>query len=133
MAKDLYIFTMDAEGNLSTKTIKDVCVTRDEPRKIVAKRSKSYNLSMGYYKRYENLEKIKGQFTLDTFSLSGKVIFPIKIVGSCEYLSFNPELPEEVAREMKSNLNYVCEKVRQLYKEEYDNTIEMIGRLQYGL
>ena len=120
MARNLYIFEIDGSGNFSKSVVEDVLVTRDKPRKIVRKRERDYNLRMGHYKSYDDLNKITGKFYLNTYSLSEVLTFPLKLKGSYMYLTFEDELPREVEKELLRLYNEQVQKIFNMYQAEMD-------------
>lgn len=81
MAKNLYIHTIDKDGNYKKETWKDVKITRDKCQ-IVKKRSADYNLSMGIYKEKEMLDVINSQ----------RRGYPKSELSYVEFISFDKDI-----------------------------------------
>lgn len=81
MAKNLYIHTIDKDGNYTKEIWEDVKTTRDKGQ-IVEKRGADYNLKMGVYKNKEMLDAINPQ----------KRGYPKSELSYVEFISFDKDI-----------------------------------------
>lgn len=120
MERNLYVYTLNSEGELTKSHLSNVCVTRTSPRKIVEKRSKNYKLQMGNYYLHDELEKIIGEFKLKVHSLRLDPDFPLALEGRLTYITFQEDIPELIKQEMLGKYKSAILNLKQMYLDQLD-------------